>query len=106
MKSNLLFSFVAALTLVAGASTAIAADTFHAEVGGSGLEHFQSTKTRAEVTAEAIRARELGQIPTGEGGYPVLQAGTSQRTRAEVMKEYHDYVQSGQQAKDAALLAP
>lgn len=99
MKS-VLFTFATAVALVASVNTAaLASDTFHAEVGGSGLEHFQSTKTRAEVQAQA-RGQALG----GEGNYPLVVEQKSQRPRAEVMQEFRDYVKSGHKARDDALL--
>lgn len=98
MKS-VLFTLAAAVSLVVGVSTAASANnTFHAEVGGSALEHFQSTKTRAEVQAQA-RGPALG----SDWNYPAVAEQKSQRTRAEVMQEYREYVQTGQKAKDAAL---
>jgi diphthamide synthase (EF-2-diphthine--ammonia ligase) len=52
-------------------------------------DHFVSTRTRAEVQAEAATAAAAGQVePMGEAiEYPTLVSASSTRTRAEVRAE-------------------
>lgn len=51
-------------------------------------EHFQSTKTRAQVRAEAAAALQQGCLPIRENNYPCATPGTGPgKTRAQVVGE-------------------
>ncbi|ABR91736.1 Uncharacterized conserved protein [Janthinobacterium sp. Marseille] len=51
------------------------------------LPSFASTKTRAEVKAELLQARDNGLLATTDSDYPKLPAATSSKTRAQVKAE-------------------
>ena len=51
------------------------------------LSEFQSTKTRAEVRAEAAAALRAGQIEHGEASYVVIDNSGPSKSRAQVMAE-------------------
>jgi hypothetical protein len=56
--------------------------------GGAALAQSQEAKTRAEVRAEAIAARQAGEIEVGDtAGLNRLLSAPSQRSRAEVRAE-------------------
>lgn len=55
---------------------------------------FTSTLSRAEVQAEAQRARAAGQIDSGERSFVVATTGTA-LTRAQVLAELHEAVRLG-----------
>lgn len=51
-------------------------------------EHFQSDRTRAQIRAETVAARQRGCLPVSESNYPCAMPGTgSGKTRAQVVDE-------------------
>ena len=86
-------------TFIAVAITLIAA-TFGATAARAGEATpdypvaYSSTLTRAEVQAEALRARAAGHIAIGERSYVVADTGTP-LTRAQVLAELHEAVRLG-----------
>ncbi|WP_219117494.1 DUF4148 domain-containing protein [Janthinobacterium sp. UMAB-56] len=75
-------SLIAALFAITTATSAFAQSTAPA---GNG-----QPLTRAQVTAEYIRARNAGEIATSEVDYPKTPAtATSQVTREQVMAEFY-----------------
>lgn len=80
---------IAAVLLALAASSAFAQSTTPATAG--------KQLTRAEVTAEYIRARNAGEIATSEADYPKTPAtAASSVTREQVMNEFYAARKAGQ----------
>ncbi|MCC5610734.1 DUF4148 domain-containing protein [Nostoc sp. CHAB 5834] len=67
-------------------------------------DNFTSQRTRAEVSAEAIRGAQAGTLSRGEGSYVAAEVGKS-KTRDQVKSELAQFVASGEAQKAANLLA-
>jgi hypothetical protein len=82
---------IAAVAVFAAAGSAFAID------GEMPLEqkNFVSTKTRAEVTAEVIQARQQGFAVGGNAYEKVTNVASTGRTRAEVKAELAQAVKQG-----------
>lgn len=83
-------SLIAALFAITTATSAFAQSTAPAVAASQQL-------TRADVTAEYIRARDAGEIATSEADYPKTPAtAASKVTREQVMAEFYAARQAGQ----------
>lgn len=68
-------------------------------------EHFQSTKTRAQVQAEIVAARQQGCMSFGEGGYPCATPDKGPgKTRAQVIEELRNE-SAAERAAQLSLMA-
>jgi hypothetical protein len=63
-----------------------------------------STKTRAEVKAETLRAIKAGEVSVGDIGYPPAVSGPSSLSRAEVKPETRRAIAAGEVTFGAADL--
>lgn len=77
----------AALSLPATAS----AEYLHPASGEASFivhpEHFNSTRTRAQVAAEAAAAVQAGSLASGNRAYPPTRLTSSTKTRQQVIEE-------------------
>lgn len=89
---------LAAVSLAAGFHSAAMADDKSIGDGDTNWqEHFQSTKSRADVKAEVLQARKQGQLDNfNDGTYPEGSTFQSTRSRDEVRREAIAANQSGQ----------
>jgi hypothetical protein len=76
-------TIVAALVAGIGFTTAVVAQ----EATYWNPSEVQSTKSRAEVRAEAAAALRAGQLERGEASYFVIETNGPSKTRAQVMAE-------------------
>lgn len=88
--STLIATAVAAIAL--GLPGLASAEYWHPANNEAGVvvheEHFQSTKTRAQVQAEIAAARQQGCMSFGEGDYPCATPDKGPgKTRAQVIDE-------------------
>ena len=82
-------SLIAALFAITSATSAFAQSTVPAAAS--------QQLTRADVTAEYLRARDAGKIATSEADYPKTPAtAASKVTREQVMAEFYAARQAGQ----------
>ena len=84
---------IASVSLLVAAGAAFAAP---AELNFPDLRADTSTVSRAEVQAEAIRARNAGELDFTEVNYPPLVAATSHLTREQVRAEVYAARANGQ----------
>lgn len=90
--------------LIAAASLPAFAFNPSAEYAHLPDSSFVSTRTRAEVQAEAVQAAKDGTLARGEASYVAPTVGTP-KSRAQVKEELARYVASGEAARDQAQLA-
>ncbi|KAF3997603.1 DUF4148 domain-containing protein [Glaciimonas immobilis] len=72
---------IAGLVVLVAAGSAFAVKPYPAE------DHFVSTKTRADVTAELVSAEANGLMQESHASYPVLPSEKNPLTRAQVQQQ-------------------